>query len=163
MIKKLRIEIKWAFIFMVVYLAWMVFERYMGWHGEKIDKHSTYTLLFIPIAFVIYFLALHNKRSSLGGIMSWKEGFKSGIIIGIFIALLSPLTQFIFHEIISPSYFDNIIQHAIETGNSTEQEARNYFNFQNYVRMSVIQAPIAGAVTSAIVSLILRNTKHASG
>ncbi|HMQ07285.1 MAG TPA: DUF4199 domain-containing protein [Saprospiraceae bacterium] len=157
MLSKIRTEIKWALIFMIVSLAWMSFERTMGWHGEKIGKHGIYTLFFIPIAFIVYYLALLNKKSELGGIMTWKEGFKSGIIIGIFIAILSPLTQFIVHEIISPQYFNNIIQYSIESGNITEEEARAYFNFQNYVRISVIQAPIAGAVTSAIISLLLRN------
>ena len=56
--KKYTVEIKWALIFVVFALVWMVFEKWMGWHGEHIDKHATYTNIFAIPAIVIYVLAV---------------------------------------------------------------------------------------------------------
>lgn len=155
--KKYSIEIKWGVIFAVIGLLWMLFEKSMGWHGEHIADHQSYTLFFFPIAVLIYVLALKDKRKSLGGEMTWKQGFISGIIIGFIIAILAPITQFITHKYISPDYFNNIISYAIENPQgATEEQLKSYFTLGNYIKMAMIQAPIAGAITSAIIAIFLK-------
>jgi hypothetical protein len=155
--RKFSIEIKWGVIFSIVGLLWMFFEKSMGWHGEKIADHQSYTLFFFPIAVLIYIIALIEKRKSLDGKMSWKEGFISGILIGFVISMLAPLTQYITHNLISPDYFDNIINYAIQNPQgASEDQLKSYFTLGNYIKMAMIQAPIAGAITSAIISLFLK-------
>jgi hypothetical protein len=154
---KYKIELKWGVIFAIIGLIWMYFEKSMGWHSTHIDKHATYTLFFFPIAVLLYIFALREKKVSLGGSMTWKQGFISGIIIGFIVAILSPLTQYITHTIISPDYFTNIIQYAIENPQgATEEDLRSFFNLGNYIKMAMMQAPIAGAITAGIISLFLR-------
>ena len=34
--KKIYIEIKWAFIYSITLLAWMLLENTLGWHQERI-------------------------------------------------------------------------------------------------------------------------------
>ena len=153
---KRSLEIKWGLIFAGVALLWMVFEKWMGWHDEGIDKHATYTLFFFPVAILIYVLALREKRQQLGGAMSWKEGFISGLIIAVVVALLSPLSQYIVHTFISPEYFENIITYSVDNNLTTQEEAEAYFNLVSYMRQGFIGALIAGLFTSAVVALILR-------
>ena len=154
---KFSTEIKWGLIFFVVALLWMYFEKLMGWHGEKIDKHATYTLLFMPIAILIYVLALREKKKNNDGLLSWKEGFKAGLVIALVVAVLSPLSQYLVHNVISPDYFGNVIKYSVDNGFLTQEQAEANFNIKSYMWQSVIGAIGAGAITSAIVALFIRN------
>lgn len=155
--KKYATEIKWALIFCAAALAWMVFEKAMGWHGPNIEQHPYMTNIFGLIAIVIYVFALREKRQKLGGQMTWKQGFMSGLIISIIVALLSPLTQWLTHAVISPEYFPNAIAYSVEVGyHDSPEAAAEYFNLQSYMMQSGIGAVIMGVVTSAIVAIFLR-------
>ncbi|APG60137.1 DUF4199 domain-containing protein [Christiangramia salexigens] len=155
--KKYSIEIKWGIIFSIVSLLWMFLEKGLGWHDEHIAKHAIYTNLFAIVAIVIYVLALIDKRDNFfDGKMNWNQGFISGIYISIVVAILSPLAQLITHEFITPEYFPNIINHAVENGKMTQQEAEDYFNLTSYITQSFFFALVVGVVTSAIVALFVR-------
>ena len=63
--KNIKIEFKWAIIFTIMTLVWMLLEKTLGWHDEKIADHYWLTLLFIPIAIFMYLLALREKRRQI--------------------------------------------------------------------------------------------------
>jgi hypothetical protein len=88
--------------------------------------------------------------------MTWKQGFFSGVIISIVVALLAPVSQWITHEVISPEYFPNAIEYAVATGQSTLKEAQNNFNLSGYIIQSTGFALIVGLVTSALVAIFTR-------
>lgn len=158
--KSKLIEIKWAIIFTVIALLWMMFEKSMGWHDALIAKHSLYTNWFALIAILVYIVALLDKRkNSFNGKMRWMDGFKSGVLISIFVAILSPLSQYITHEIISPNYFENIRNFSIESGEMTKEQAEDYFSFNSYVFQAAIGALVMGVVTSAVVALFVKSKK----
>ncbi len=103
--KKYTIELKWGIIFLIVVLIWMYFEKFIGWHGENIADHAIYNNLFAIIAIFIYMLALLDKRKNYcGGKMTWYQGFVTGLIISVVVTLLSPLSQYITHQLITPEY-----------------------------------------------------------
>ena len=155
--KKYTTEIKWGLIFTIVALLWMVFERMMGWHGENIAQHATMTNLFAIPAIVIYVFALLDKRNNdLGGIMTWGQGFTSGLIITLVVVILSPLAQYLTHTIITPEYFTNVIEYAVDSENMTREEAEGYFSLRNYMMQSAIGGLIMGIVTSAIVAFFTK-------
>ena len=152
-----RHEVKWAFIFIVVALLWMVFEKLMGWHGENIASHMMMTNIFAVFAIAIYVFALLEKRKvHYQGTMTWKEGFLSGLMMTIIITLLSPFSQLLTHYVISPEYFPNAIAYAVASGNSTQTEAEAYFNLNSYLIQFTIGALVMGIVTSAIVAIFTR-------
>jgi hypothetical protein len=153
---KYALEIRWGFIFAAVALLWMMLEKAMGWHDTHIEKHASYTLFFIPIAFLIYVLALRHRRETQGGYLTWKQGFISGMVIALVVAILSPLSQYIVHNFISPYYFSNIISYSVENGMQTQEEAEAYFNLNSYMMQATVGAIVSGAFTSAIVALVLR-------
>jgi len=156
--KKIRLEMKWALIFVVMSLLWMLLEKLFGLHSTHIDKHMYITNLFAIPAIIIYVLALiDKKKKDYNGIMTYKQGFISGLIITIIVALLSPLTQWITSTIITPEYFPNVIAHSVATGyHKSLEEAEAFFNLKNYIIQSVIGAIIMGMVTSAIVAIFVR-------
>lgn len=152
-----RTEIKWGIIFTAVMLLWMVFERMMGWHGERIDQHAIMTSIFAIFAIAIYVFALRDKRKNdLGGLMSWKKGFQSGLIITLVVVLLSPLTQWIIHTVISPDFFQNMVEYSVESGIMERQEAEAYFNLRSYLVQSAVGALGLGVVTSAVVAVFTK-------
>lgn len=161
--KNYRIEIKWAIIFTVTGLLWMVFERAMGWHSENIEKHPLYTNLFGILAILIYFLALRDKRKNFyNGLITWHQGFVSGIIVTVIITLLTPLSLYITHEFISPEYFRNIIEYSVENNRMNRNDAEDLFNLTSYIIQGTSWALVMGVVTSAIVAWIIRTKKEQS-
>ncbi|WP_234571950.1 DUF4199 domain-containing protein [Rhodohalobacter sp. 614A] len=157
--KKYTTEIKWGLIFTIVALLWMIFERLMGWHGENIDQHATMTNLFAIPALVIYVLALLDKRKrDYNGVMTWRQGFVSGLIITLVVVILSPPAQYLTHTLITPDYFPNVIDYAVSSGNMNREEAEAYFSLNNYMMQSAIGALIMGVVTSAIVAIFTRKS-----
>ncbi len=160
---KYIVEFKWAIIFSVSMLLWMVLEKLSGLHNEHIDKHASFTNLFAIVAISVYLLALWEKRKvSYGGSMTWRQGFISGLIISLIVALLSPIGQLITHLVISPDYFTNVSAEAVRQGMMTAEEAANYFNLNSYLLQSAVGALLMGVVTSAIASIIIININKKS-
>ena len=159
--KNIKIEIKWAIIFSVVALLWMVLEKLSGLHGKYIDYHLYLTNLFAIPAIIVMVMALKDKKKSFyGGQMSYKQGLISGIVLSVFIALLSPLTQWITSYLITPEYFPNVIKRSVELGYyQTTAEAEANFNYKNYAVQGAIGALIMGIVTTAIAMIFLRTKK----
>lgn len=153
---KAALEIKWGLIFTAVALLWMVFEKSMGWHGESIDQHATYTNFFAIPSIAVFVFALLDKRRQLGGVMSWKQGFISGAIISLVVAILAPLAQWLTHRVISPEYFPNAIDFAVANNKATQEEAEAYFNLGSYMLQGSVGGLVMGLATAAIVALFVR-------
>ena len=160
--KKYQIELKWALVFLGMTLIWMIGEKLLGYHSEKIDQHEVITnFIAIPAIAVYVFALLDKKKNFYKGQMNYLQGFISGIIISVIVAAISPLTQYLTSVVISPEYFPNIIKYAVDNGKATQAEAISYFNLKSYITYGVIGALGMGAVTSAIVALFVK-TKNKS-
>jgi hypothetical protein len=155
--KHIKIELKWAFIFTFLSLAWMLLERSFGWHDENIANHYWLTMLFAPFAILMYVLEMREKRRrALDKKMTWLQGFLSGTVMSVFVALLSPIAQYVTHNYITPEYFNNVIEYSVTNDLMTRTKANEYFNITNYIWQSAFGALGMGVVTSAIVALFLR-------
>jgi len=155
--KRISIEIKWALIFVIIQLLWMLLERVAGLHGENIDKHAMFTNFFAIPAIAVYVIALLDKRKNhYGGFMTYGQGFISGLIITVIVTLLSPLTQYTVSTVISPNYFQNAIDYAVSSGKLPHEAAETYFSMKSYIIQGLIGAPIMGIITTAIVALFTR-------
>jgi hypothetical protein len=157
--KKRIIELKWGVLFTLSAMMWMYLEKWVGLHNTHIDKHPIYTNLFAIVAIGIYVLALLDKRKrSYKGIMNWKQGFVTGLIISVVITLLTPLSQIITATVITPEYFRNAITFAVQTGKMDQAAAEAYFNLSNYILQSTLFAPVMGLLTSAVVAIFTRQS-----
>lgn len=156
--KNLKIEIKWAIIFSLVGLLWMVLEKLCGLHGKYIDYHLYLTNLFAIPAIIMMVMALKEKKNKFySGTMNYKQGLISGIVLSGIITLLSPLTQWITSFVITPEYFPNVIKRSVELGYyNTTADAEANFNFKNYVIQGAIGALVMGIITTAIAMIFIR-------
>lgn len=159
--KKLKVEIKWAILFSIMTLVWMVLEKLSGLHSNYIDYHLYLTNLFaIPAIWFMVMALQEKKKVYYDGQMSFKQGFISGLILSVIIALLSPLTQWIISYVISPEYFPNVIKRSVEIGYfKSTAEAEANFNYSNYAKQGAIGALIMGIVTTAIAMIFIRSKK----
>ena len=137
--KKIAIEIKWGLIYIAIILLWMEFEKLMGWHDMKIDKHPLFTSLFAVPAILLYLNALLDKRNNYyGGNITWFQAFRCGIIISLVVVVFSPLTQLVIHTVITPEYMGNAIEHAVKSEKMTRMLAERYYTLGNYILQSFI-------------------------
>ncbi len=159
--KNFSTEIKWGLIFIVVGLLWVWFEKLMGLHDVYVSQHPLYTNLFGIFAVVIFILAFREKRRKFySGVMTWKEGFTSGVVMTIIITLLSPLSQYIVNQFISPDYFENIINYSVENNRMTREQAESYFSLRSYIIQATFGALVMGVVTSAIVAWFVKTKRN---
>lgn len=155
-----RIEIKWALIFSLMTIVWMFLEKLIGLHSTHIDKHPIYTNLILLPTIIIYVLALKNKNKiAYHDMMTFKEGFISGLIMTFIILILTPLIQFIITNWISPEYFSNMIKYSIEKGYMTQTGAEAYFNLKSYLIQMMLGTIGMGTLLSALTAYFLRNKK----
>lgn len=159
--KTIKIELKWAIIFTIVVLLWMLLEKLSGLHSKYIDYHLYLTNLFAIPAILIMVLALKDKKKQFyNGQISYKQGLISGIVLSVIIALLSPISQWITTYIITPEYFPNVIKRSVELGYyNTTAEATANFNYANYAMQGAIGALVMGILTTAIAMLFIRTKK----
>ena len=157
--EKIKIEIKWAIIFSIVGLLWMLLEKLSGLHSTYLDYHLYLTNLFAIPAIIMMVMALKDKKKNFyNGQMTYKQGLISGIILSVFIAVLSPLTQWLTTYVITPEYFPNVIKRSVEIGYyKTTEEAQANFNYKNYAIQGAIGALIMGVVTTAIAMIFIRS------
>ncbi len=149
-----KIEIKWAIIFTLMMLTWMYIEKLAGLHDEHIDLHYIYTNIVAILAIMIYVFALLDKRKNYyKGVMTYGQGFVSGLIITIIVTIFSPLVQYITSTIITPDYFTNIIAYSVREGLMNQAEAEEYFNLNSYLLQVIIATPVMGISTTAIVAI----------
>jgi Protein of unknown function (DUF4199) len=164
--KKISIEIKWAIVFVVMSLLWMLGEKVTGLHTTHIDKHAVYSnFIAIPAILVYVFALLDKKKNYYKGHMTYLQGFICGLVITFFVILLSPLTQYITSVGIAPEFFPNAINNAVKNGKMTREEAEAYFNLKSYILQGLVGVPVMGLATAAIVAFFTKskNAKPAMG
>lgn len=159
--KNIRIELKWAVLFTISYLTWMLLEKTLGWHDENISNQYWLRFFYIPISILFYFLALKESRRRIyQEHISWLQAFWNGLLLAFFIVLLVPASQYVIHTHISPEFFENMIAYNVENGLMSREEAEENFTLQSYIYGSAITAAIAGTIASALVAVFVSRLKQ---
>ncbi len=107
-----------------------------------------------------YLLALREKRRRVyKENITWLQGFISGVILTVFVALLSPVVQYVTQNYITPEYFKNVIEYSVTNDLMTRTKANAYFNITNYMWQSAFGALGFGIATAAIVAIFVKKGK----
>lgn len=161
--KNYIIEIRWAFIFTVASLLWAGIEKLVGMHDSNIGTQPVFSLLFGIPAIAIYVLALLEKKQKVyNGKMSWKEATVSGIVLSLFVAVLSPVAQWAIYTLISPEFFPKAIKFYTDKKIVTETRALEMFNVQAYMKKAITESLSMGVITSALVALMVQTKNKKS-
>lgn len=155
--KNYIIEIRWAFIFTIASILWAGIEKLFGLHDSKIGTMPGFFLLFAIPAIGIYLLAMLEKKEKVfKGNMSWKEGTVCGIVLSLFIAVLSPVAQWTIYTLISPEFFAKAIKYYTDKHVLNEARAIAQFNIAAYMKRGITESLSMGVITSAIVALFVK-------
>ncbi|MFK5854528.1 MAG: DUF4199 domain-containing protein [Bacteroidota bacterium] len=154
---KFKIELKWAIIFTIMMIVWMYIEKLAGLHDKHIDLHPIFTNFIAIPAIIVYVFALIDKRNNYyNGVMTYMQGFISGLILTLIVTIFSPLVQYLTSVYITPDYFENVINYSVNEGLMSQAEAEDYFNLNSYLIQVLIGTPIMGIATTAIVAIFTR-------
>ncbi|MCB0629788.1 MAG: DUF4199 domain-containing protein [Saprospiraceae bacterium] len=154
---EIRKILKWGLIFFVVTLLWSLFEKWMGWHGERISQHAQYANLYDILFAGIYVLAFRDgKRKAVPGSFTFRQGILYGATLTGIITLLSPLIQTVIHSWISPEFFPNVIQLATDNHILSPEEAQAKFNLGNYIVENLIGTFLLGLICTLLLALLFR-------
>ena len=88
--------------------------------------------------------------------MSYKQGFVTGLFITIILFVFSPISQVMISELITPNYFNNIIQYTVSEGIMTLEDAQKYFSLGNYMVQAAIGTLLMGVITSFAVAFFTK-------
>lgn len=131
--KKLQIELKWAILFSVALLCWILFEKTMGWYQDEISDFWWLTLFFEPFALLIYLLALREKRRVVyNRKITWAQAILSGVIISFIVAILSPITEYIAYNFFTPENFNAVSESSVTNELMARSKLNDVFNINNY-------------------------------
>ena len=129
----------------------------MGWQDNRIEGLWWLTLLFGPFAVLLYLLALREKRRRVyDGNMTWTQGLVSGIIISVFVALLSPLTEYVAYNFFTPDNFNTIGEASVTNKLITNTKMNDVFNINNYRWQSAFGLLGLGIINSVITAFFVR-------
>lgn len=157
--KKLIIEVKWAFIYIAMTFIWALIGKLLGFHGRAVEYNVYFNSLLIIPSIVIYILALkEKKRVYFKNNMNLKQGFLSGLILTLFITILGPLTP-VFTNIISPDFFHNLNNYAVTHNIMNEVEASREYNLISFIIQGLIAAPSFGILYTLIIAAVLSRKK----
>lgn len=152
----LRIELKAAMLITLLMLLWLALEFMVGLHDRFIAYHPYLTLLALAIPVIITRMAIISKRDELNGKINFRQAFFSGSVIAVITAVLSVPSQYVFHYLINPDFFDNMIKYAVANEKSTPEQAAHYFNFQSYLVQSVGGTLLFGLVVALAAAYFSR-------
>ena len=155
--KKFAIEIKWGFIIIIAQLLWMLLEKQLGYHDSKIKWQMLFTMLVVLPLFALYFFGLWEKKKRYyNDQMSWTQGFISAMIIAVVGVILSPMSQFVIYEFISPNYFENMIIYTVSSNKLSLEAAQTNFNLSSAIWQSISGGLSTGLVIGALAAYLLR-------
>lgn len=155
--KKVSIEIKWAIMFTIAYLCWILFEKIMGWENDRIENFWWLTLFFTPFAIFFFILAMREKRRRVyHRNMTWKQGFLTGLVISLFVALLSPITEYISYNFFTPENFNAISDSSVTNKLVANTKMNDILNIDNYRWQSAFGLLGLGIIISAISAIFTR-------
>lgn len=156
--KQFSIEFKWAFNFFIASMLWLMLEKTLGYHDEKIQYQPLFSLLFGLVTIGIYILALREKKQNFyQNQMNWREGFVCGLTLSLVIALFTTMIEYTKHHVVSPYYLETMQKIIVEQKKMTLENAENFFTFSNTLSQSIFYVISFGAVMSAIISLAIKS------
>ncbi|MBZ9629106.1 DUF4199 domain-containing protein [Psychroflexus sp. CAK57W] len=157
--KKFEIELKWASAFTAISIAWVYFEKFLGYHDGMVSSQAIFSFwLMIPQA-LIYVVAIRQKRERYyNGEITWQKAFISGVVLSAIIAGLSPAAIYIMLEFVSPDFLANIVEAKAEQGMPREG-LRQIYNLNSMVTQAIFNNLGTGVFFSAIIALFLKNKK----
>ncbi len=159
--RNIDVEVKWTIIFVVIQMLWFFGEKLAGLHDGNIQKQLQVAPGIILIGLAIFHMALREKRDKVfSGDCTFKQAYFTGFNLTVLITVLTPLMYYITYAMISPDYFDKVIEFSVTSGELSREEALDRYNLGTYLIQSVVGTFLVGMLLSAGVATMVRTKKQ---
>jgi hypothetical protein len=156
---KFKIEFKWAIYYTFLGIMWFQLEKYLGYHDKNIAKYTLFTNFIYILIFIIYVLYLVDKQKNFfHGVMSWQQGFLSGVILSIFAMILTPFAVYFSLKYVNPDFFINMINFSVSKGMKLEN-AQAMFGTTAYMMLATFSTISFGIIFAALAALLVKTKK----
>ena len=155
-----RLEIRFAIAMNLLMLLWMSLEFALGVQDKYISYEPLVTmvaLIFIPV--VCSWLAIKEKKKLQAGSITFREVFMTGFLIGLFAAIVAVPSQLLFHTVINPDFFQNMIAYSQARAASLKMNveqaragAELYFNLSSYLIQGFFGTLFFGTILSVVMA-----------
>ncbi len=158
--KKISLELKWALIIGLMQLFLVLIDRLFGiLDFQSISKIAFSGIPLTIISLYLFVFALYKiKAKRYSGVMTYKDGFKSGIIITLYFLASLPLIHLLTY-LANPQYFSEAIQYAIDNNKMTLEQAQYQYSFTYYLIANIIGSAFSGILLSAIIPIFVNKIK----
>ena len=158
-----KIELKWAIIYTIMFLVWILLEKTLGWHEEGTANKQWLTLFFLPFAIAMYWLAMkETRRRVYKKVITWRQCFMSGVLMAVFVAMLSPIAVYVIQNFITPENFETVANKSVTNTLLKIEQANDLLNIDNYRWQTAIGAFGIGVITALISASILKTVNKAT-
>jgi hypothetical protein len=146
--------IKWALIGLVTSIVITYAFQFLNTDPNSSIKY----LNLIPfIAFLL--LAQKEYKDLLGGYMTFGEGFLSGFLYAVFLAILSAIFTYLYYDILSPEMVDKTLaasQTKMEEQKMSQDQIDQAMNFTRkyFAAIATIIALLGSVIMGAVIALI---------
>lgn len=162
------VEFKYGLFSSFLLFIWLIFEYTLlvpNYH--QLSSYLSIIAVLIPVA-GIYFGIKERKNKTNYGYISFKESFKTGVVIILIIAVSAVIFIYVYYEYINPD-FVNIIGAETEKKLLRENAGRDEINasvdavkYSYSLNIQLIQKLIfillGGTVASFVISMLLKKT-----
>ena len=154
---KIGIELKWAAFITSYTCLWAALEKALGYHKDFSNVMVMAFLYYVILTF-IWAIAFVDKKKSIGKGVVWeyKSAFKFGLLLTGLLTILSPISQYIIYESISPDYFQNVIEYQLSKGHQTRENLELIHNINFAIRQGVMNTLSLGVIFSALYAWIFK-------
>ena len=106
-------ELRYGLIAGFLTLIWMTTGTLLGWDRNEMGKYAPVLSLIILIA-AIYISILFKRDKDLGGVISFKDAFITGLSASFVIGLMVGAYLFVYTQYINPDFVNEMVKETEE-------------------------------------------------
>ncbi|HEY0980235.1 MAG TPA: DUF4199 domain-containing protein [Candidatus Paceibacterota bacterium] len=123
-------------------------------NNQSFNSGAWYQVLFMTIApAVVLFLGIRTKRAILDGVMSFKQGFREGMMISLLFGIISAFVFLAYYKWFNSGILESVrIAYRMQSASETKLILTD-------MGLQVVFAVVFGAIVSSVSSFILKRSK----
>ncbi len=131
---------------------WMLAEYWFGLHAKTIGQYSGFLGIVILMG-AVYIGIFRTREVELGGILPYKQGIKSGMIVAVFSAIILAVFTYIYYAFVNPNFINFIIPQAVTYWKKTGRNESEFY--ADLIKLKEAYEPFKQATRSIFGTLIL--------
>lgn len=159
-----KIALKYGVFIVLFTFLWICLEYWAGIHSDYIDYHPLATLLSLVVPLILLYLAMREAQREDGGTFTYVDALKTGLVVTLVVAVLNPLLQWVFQQVVFPDYLEAMQANAeaLQLAQGIDVEvarrvATEEYTLNSFLLRAFLGALAAGVVMSAILALFVRD------